>query len=160
MPGLAKVTANCAEAREDARDVAVEDRILFPKRDAENCRGGVVPDARQRENVFQAGWKLSTMFRDDLLSGFLQVARATVIPEAGPQAQHFFLRRSGERANVWKALQEIFVVRDHCRNARLLQHDFREPDAIGIFGAAPRQIALELMEPASSCLRNVARSWP
>ncbi len=87
------------------------------------------------------------MLRDDLLRGFLQIARAAVIPEAGPEAQHFFLRRSGERVNVREALQKSFVVRNRRRNTGLLQHDFRKPDVIGIFRPPPRQVALELAKP-------------
>src|SRR6266478_1744175 len=88
------------------------------------------------------------MFRDDLLRGFLQMARATVIPETRPEEQHFLLRRSGERVNVREALQKSFVVRNGGGDAGLLEHDFRKPDAVGIFRSPPRQVSLELAKPA------------
>src|SRR5881397_3975215 len=43
---------------------------------------------------------------------------------------------------------ETFVIGNHRRDARLLQHDFREPDAVRVSRFAPRQFALELAEPA------------
>ena len=47
------------------------------------------------ENVTQASWELSSVFRDNVLRGLLQVARPAVITETRPEAQDFFLRRSG-----------------------------------------------------------------
>src|SRR5258708_23666574 len=88
------------------------------------------------------------MLRDDLLRGFLQIARAAVIPETGPESQHFFLRRRGERVNIRKVLKKSLVVRNRCRNASLLEHDFRKPDAIGIRGSAPWQVPLEFAKPS------------
>jgi hypothetical protein len=91
---------------------------------------------------------LSSVFGDDLLRCFLQIACPAVITQAGPQAQDFLLRRGSECVNVREALQKSFVVGKRGGNARLLQHDFREPDAIGIFSASPRQITLKLAKPA------------
>src|SRR5260370_21177514 len=76
------------------------------------------------------------------------VAVATVIHETSREAQPVFMPRSSERVNIRELLQKSFVVWNRGRNARLLQHDFRKPDAIGIPGAAPGQVTLELMEPA------------
>src|SRR6266446_4126630 len=81
-------------------------------------------------------------------SCFATICCAAVIPEARPQPQHFFLRSSGKRVNVREALQKSFVVGDGGGHARLLQHNFRKPDAIRIFRASPRQVTLELAEPA------------
>src|SRR2546430_15343376 len=87
-------------SRKDACDVAVEHGEFFAEGDAQNRRGGVDSDAGQCEGVIQVRWKKSSVFRNDLLRPFLQVARAAVVPETRPEAQHFFLRRSGERVNM------------------------------------------------------------
>src|SRR5206468_3038633 len=99
------------------------------------------------ERIFQPRRKFTAMFCNDMLSGFLQIASAAVIAEAGPEAQHFFLRRTGEGVNIRETLEKSLVVWNHGRNACLLQHDFREPDAIRIFRAPPRQVTLESAEP-------------
>jgi hypothetical protein len=44
-------------------------------------------------------------------------------------------------------MQESFVIWDRCRNARLLEHDLRKPDAIRILGMPPWQVTLKLTEP-------------
>ena len=46
------------------------------------------------------------------------------------------------------ALKKSFVIWNHRRDARLLQHDLRNPDPVCIFRAAPRQIALKLAKPS------------
>ena len=37
---------------------------------------------------------------------------------------------------------------EHGRHARLLQHDFAEPDAVGIASSAPRKVAVMQVIPA------------
>ena len=39
-----------------------------------------------------------------------------------------------------ETLQKFFVIRNHSRDARLLQHDLRNPDGVWIARAPPRQI--------------------
>ena len=143
---------NCAVARKNARHVAVEDGKLFAVCDAQNRSCRVISDTRQGERILQARWKLSSALRHDLLRGFLQVARAAVIAKPGPETQYFIFRRCGKCVNVREMLHESFVVGNRGRNAGLLQHNFRQPDAIRIRGSAPRQITLKLTEPAQQLL--------
>ena len=146
------MAANRAEPREHSRDVAIENSVFCSKRNAKNRSAGVGADAGQRENRVFILWKFSTMLRHDLLRCLLQIARATVIAEARPQPEHFFLRRFCESMPVGESRQKSFVVRNHGSHARLLQHDFRNPDAVRIFRAPPRQIALKLPEPCEQLL--------
>jgi hypothetical protein len=82
-----------------------------------------------------------------LLCCLLKVARAAVVPETGPKAQNFFRRRGGESLNIRKTLKKSLVVRNRRRYASLLQHDFRKPNSVRVFCAAPRQVALKLAKP-------------
>ena len=79
-----------------------------------------------------------------LLRRAVQVARAGVVTEPGPQVQHVIHGRIGQRHHVREALHEAPEVRDDGRHLRLLQHDLRHPGAIGAVAAArmplPRQI--------------------
>jgi hypothetical protein len=62
--------------------------------------------------------------------------------------QHFIQRRSRQRLHIGKALHETLVVRDDGADLRLLQHDFRNPHAIGVLVLLPRQVlAPGLIEP-------------
>src|SRR5213594_184394 len=112
--------SSTAMARQDARDIAVEDGMFFTEGNAQNRSCSVVSDAGQCESIIQPRWKFSAVLRDNFLCSLLQIARTAVIPEAGPEAQHLFLRRSSKRANVREALQKSFVVRNRGRNASLL----------------------------------------
>src|SRR6202790_1169685 len=87
------------------------------------------------------------MFCDDFLRSALQIATAAVITETRPKTQHFLLRRLRQRSHVRKSFEEPLVLRKHGGNTRLLQHDLRQPDAIGIFVASPRQVPLKLAKP-------------
>ena len=74
----------------------------------------------------------------------VQVARARVVAEAGPQMQHVVDRRVGQRAYVGEALHEALVVRNDGRDLRLLQHDLRDPDAVGRAVVLPGKIVAAL----------------
>ena len=43
-------------------------------------------------------------------------------------------------------------------DTRLLQHDLREPDAVGVLGAAPGQVAAICGEPAQQALPEFSRT--
>ena len=80
----AKIAANGAETREDARDVAVEDRERLIVGDAEDGRGRVTPNAGKRARGFDRPREFAIVARDYFLRGAMQVARAAVVAEAGP----------------------------------------------------------------------------
>ena len=80
------------------------------------------------------------MVFDNLLRRVLQISRARVIAQAAPQPQHLVLGRAGERGDVGEALQKSGVKRYHRRNLGLLQHDLRDPDAIGVVRPLPGKI--------------------
>src|SRR5450756_2399341 len=70
----------------------------------------------------------------------LQIARTRVIAEPAPQPQHLILRRAGERGDIGEAPEKTAVIRNHRTYLGLLQHDFRDPDAVGLARALPRQV--------------------
>ena len=146
--GRAWIAANCTQAREDAGDIAVEygERLIVG--DAQDSRGGVTPDAGQGQGRFERARKFAVVARGDFLCRAMQVARAAVVAEAGPELQDFFLRCASERFDGGKSFQEAMVVRQDGGDARLLQHDFCDPDAIGVAARAPGEIALVRAEPS------------
>src|SRR5450759_2168385 len=48
--------------------------------------------------------------------------------------------RAGERGDIGEALEKTAVIRNHRGDLGLLQHDFGDPDAVGIARALPRQV--------------------
>src|ERR1700722_2275914 len=79
--------------------------------------------------------------------GSVQHSGATVITETAPCSQHAGLACPRELLNSRKAAQEFVIVLDYRRNSGLLQHNLRDPNAVGIVIDAPRQIALVQVVP-------------
>ena len=81
----------------------------------------------------------------------VQVAGACIVTEALPELQHLVERCGGKRRNIGPACHESVEIWSHSRYRRLLQHDFAEPDAVGIGshagGGAPRQGATVVIIP-------------
>jgi len=71
----------------------------------------------------------------------VQHAGAPVISKAAPGGQNAGLREPRQLFYVGKAAQEFVIVLDDRGHAGLLQHDFGEPDAVGIVVGAPRKVA-------------------
>ncbi|MNC94744.1 hypothetical protein D3C83_116770 [compost metagenome] len=66
----------------------------------------------------------------------MQIAGPRVISQSAPQGQDLVFVRGSQAGNAGKAVDEPQEIGNHRRDLRLLQHDFRQPDAIGI-GAFP-----------------------
>src|SRR5262245_7946489 len=91
---------------------------------------------------------MAPMCVDDRLRGAMQISRARVIAEARPEMQDLVDGGGRERGDVGEALHEHVVVRDDRAYLCLLQHDLRDPYAIGRGVALPRQmLAAVLVEP-------------
>ena len=145
---FAQIAANRAEAREDARDVAVEHGERHVIGNAQHRGGGVSADAGQRERLFERSREIFRVARDDFCAARVQIPRAAVVAEAGPQFQDFCSRRACASDSTLGSLRGNDGSREHGGDARLLQHDFRDPDAIGIAAGAPGKIAAMRAEPA------------
>lgn len=137
----AQVSADGEKTRENAGDVAVKRSERPVERDAENGRGGIVADARQREGAGERGRELRVVLGDDLPRGPMEIARAAVIAEPGPVFQNFGFARAGQLTDGGEAREEAFIIGQHSGDARLLEHDFGEPDAVGIAPSAPGKVA-------------------
>ena len=108
---------------------------------------------------FERAREFAVVAGRDFLCGAMQIARAAVIAEAGPQLQHFVLRRARERFDRGESFQEAMVVGQYRGDARLLQHDFRDPDAIGIAARAPGEVALMRAKPGEkAALKSLQRA--
>ena len=77
----------------------------------------------------------------DALRRGVQVSGAGIVAEALPQLEHLVLVRVREICDSRESLEESRVIARDGLCARLLEHDFGQPDAIGIARAAPRKVA-------------------
>ena len=70
----------------------------------------------------------------------VQVAGPRVVAQPGPMLQHGIERRCRQRGNIRKTAHEPLEVRNDGCDLGLLQHDFRNPDAVGSDSALPGQV--------------------
>ena len=77
----------------------------------------------------------------NLARTLMKHAGTAVVAQAAPDGEDIIERGRGQGCDIRKALEENIVVIKNGVNAGLLQHYFREPDGIGIAGAAPGQVA-------------------
>ena len=89
-------------------------------------------DARQSGDRLDGRRKPAAVIVADDLRRLMQVACAGVIAEPGPVLQHLVQPCIGEADHVGKPVHEALEIRDHGLHLRLLQHDLRDPDAIGV----------------------------
>ena len=131
-------------ARQDPHQVAIHGRDRFAESDRGDGGGGVRADAGQMAKLGGTRRHNAIVLGDDSACGFVQVARATVIAEPGPRLAHRGFLGSGQRCHRGKLMQELSEARRNGLHLRLLQHDFRHPNGVGILRAPPRKIALVL----------------
>ncbi len=95
--------------------------------------------------------KASAVLRGHGLRAGVQIARARVVAEPGPQPQHVVERRGRERVHIRPARDEAEKIGRDRLHGGLLQHDLGQPDAIRIGGLAaqraPRQLAAVAVVP-------------
>ncbi len=90
----------------------------------------------------------------EFFRALMQPARSPIVAKSAPRCQHGVFSSRGERLDIWKTFEENPVVVNDGSHARLLQHDFAEPDAVGIgigikiASLAPGKVAAMLVVPA------------
>ena len=88
------------------------------------------------------------MMADEEVCHFVDLARAGVVTEAFPLLQHILEGGGGERGRGWEPFQKPPEVGDDGIHAGLLEHDFGDPDGVGIARiGAPGQVAGISREP-------------
>jgi len=87
----AQVSANDVDSCEDSGHIPVEDCQRRVIRDAQDGGRGVRADSGKLERDIESTGKLAAVIRDDFFRSDMQVARATVVAEAGPKFQNFLL---------------------------------------------------------------------
>jgi len=151
------VVVDGVEPRQDARHVAVDQRLAPAKRDRRDRPRRVTPHAGQSAKLGGALRHLPGPARHDLARPAMEMARAPVIAEPGPGRQHVVERRRGQGGEAGEASHPALVIRHRRRDTGLLQHHFGDPDRIGIAGPSPREVAPISAVPTHHARRYVGR---
>jgi len=80
---------------------------------------------------------LANPLNDDLLGGLVQVPGARIITQSLPQFQDRIEPGPGQSLDGWETLEKPVIVRLNGIDLRLLEHDFRDPYGVRIFGPSP-----------------------
>src|SRR5882672_1930518 len=148
LPNLRRGEADADESLQHSLDVAIDNGYGLGKRDAGDGGGGVASDAGQSEPGFGIPRETATVVFNYLPRCLMQPARSPIVAQTAPGCQDGLFRSRGERLDIRKTFEENPVMVKHGGHARLLQHDFAEPDAIGIASFAPGKVAAMLVVPA------------
>ena len=141
------------QPRDHPLDIAVDDRGRPAMGDRRDGGRRVAADAGQLEQAFDRVGEPPAMFAGDDVGAFLEVAGARIVAEAGPCLHDVVGFGAGERRDIRPARDEGAEIRLHRLDRRLLQHDFREPDAVGVRPRrrrrrhAPGQVAMVAVVP-------------
>lgn len=134
-------------ARQDAVAVAVHRGVGQSEGERADGRRRVVADTFERENLFVVVGELAVVLFDDALCGKMEIPGAAVIAQPLPAFQHLLFVGFGQRFHVRKVLDEVVVVVDSLRHARLLEDDFRNPDFVGVVRFPPGEFPFVLLVP-------------
>ena len=138
---FARIFCDAEEPGEDADYIAVENGCGLIESDAANGASGVASDAGQFKDLLEARGEGAPVFFHDKEGGFLHVSDAGVIAEALPELVDFLRGRFSERLNIGKLVHPTFPVGDDGFDLGLLEHDFGDPNGVGITGRSPGQVA-------------------
>ena len=150
QPGLRRsqkrVLAN--DSLQHAFDIAVDHGDGLREGNAGDGGGSVASDAGESLKSCGGLRELAAEVLDEFSGALMHHAGAAIVAEATPSGEHGVFGGGREGVDVGEKFEENPVMVEHGGDAGLLQHDFAEPDAIGIVGVAPGKIAAMLVVPA------------
>ena len=144
-------------ARAHAQHVAVHGGGRPLEADRGDRPGGVWPDARQRAQTLDRV-RPDAAARRDHAGAFLRLARAVIVPQPLPELEQLRLRQRRESEHVRRGREKARIIPAHGLDARLLQHDLREPHVVRLAVGAPRQRARAAPVPAEQRLHDLRES--
>ena len=135
------------QAAQDAIDISVQHSIWSIGREGCDGRGGIVSHPPQGAYRGVIGREVSAVFGDHLSSRSVQVSGTAIVSQSLPQLQHLILIGGSQRADGGVAFRKTEIVFHALHDARLLENDLRQPNAVRVVGFAPRQGAMILAIP-------------
>ncbi len=153
LPGLwrgefAASHFNADQSLQNTLDIAIDNGHGLAKGNAGDGSCGVASDAGESLEGCGCLREAASVFSNQFSGALMQPVGAAVVAETAPSGEHGVFRSNGEGSDIREALKERTVVVNDGGHPRLLQHDFAEPDAIGVASLAPGKIAAMLVVPA------------
>ena len=139
--GAGRIAAKGDQPAEQSHGVGLEDRGRRVERDRHDRAGRVAANARQLADGFQSARKSSGVLVDHHAGRGVHLPGAAIIAEPFPLPQHLAFVGARQRSTGGKPGHEPLEVGHDRGHLGLLQHDFADPDRIGIVGAPPGKIA-------------------
>ena len=118
------------KARQDAQDIAINNRCRLTKDDAGNGASGVSTDTGQRSECCNVVRNLGAVHVPNGLRRTVQKSCSAVVAQALPRCQHVLLRRVGEGAQGGEPCHETGKSLNHPGDLRLLEHQFADQCSI------------------------------
>ena len=156
----ANILAHAKEARRNAVHIAIHRRHAQAKGNAADSACRIGANAGQSKDLLIRGRKHAAVLRHNNPCGLLQISCSAVISEPFPCFKHLFFGRISQLFNRWKKGQKTGVIPLDRLYARLLQHNLRQPDMIGILRPAPRQIPFFFVIPCKKQRGSVPIHFP
>ena len=126
--------------------------------------GGVFPQSRQLFQRLKISRELPAVLLHQDAGGFFQVAGAAVIAKPLPQLQQLLLLHGSQRGDIRQGVGEPLEVCNTGLHPGLLQHDLRDPGAVGTGVFPPGEPAAVIVVPAQQQLRQgsgeLLHGWP
>ena len=129
------------QPREHAGDIAIKHGQWPVESNGEHGARRVAAHSGKPAEGFGVARHPAAMLANDEACGGMKVASTTVVAEAGPGMENVPLGSCSQRPHRGEAAQERGVEWEGGRDLGLLEHDLRDPDAVGIASAAPRQVS-------------------
>lgn len=135
------------KAADNALHITVKHRMHLIAGDTCNGRRRIRADADIRSQSLIVDRHGFQAFGVHLPGGSMQVTGALIVSQSLPVLQNLFKIGQGKRLEVGEPSNKAIIRWQHGCDPRLLQHDLRDPDAIGITAATEGQIPLVLSIP-------------
>lgn len=145
--GLVEVAVEEVAAGEDTGHVAVDHGHGQTEADTGDGGGGVVTHAGEGAEAFDGAGEGAAVLGHEALRGLAEVADAGVVAQTFPSLEERLIRGGGEGGDVREGGKESGEVGADRLDLRLLEHDFADPDGVGVGMAAPRHGSLARAVP-------------
>jgi hypothetical protein len=148
LPGLWRSEIDAGQSLQHTLNIAIDNGHGLGKGNAGDGSGRVTSNAGESLEGFGSLREAAAVLLHKFFCALIQHPGSAIIAETAPGSQYGVFRSCGERLNIRETLKEDSVVVNDGGYARLLQHDFAEPDAIGIASLAPGKFAAMPVVPA------------
>ncbi len=145
--GRAGLAVDGEEPRDDPGDVGVDGGHPRAEGERGDGRRHVIAEARKGREDLRIARDAAAVPREQGTGGGAEISGAGVVAEPRPRCEHARFAGPGERRQIREPLEERAVPAAHGGDGRLLEHDLRYPDPVGIGGPAPGEGAFLASKP-------------